>query len=505
MGICLPFWACKKPIEIRPQSNFLSIAKDYFETQQKKLFLQNNPIQRNNDARLDPKYRTFYPDWQKAEISQLPNGNSVLIVPIWREYRVIYPNDLYFIRRLRIEFSPTGQVLKGNIVELITNKSTIAQQKNHLIGNIFEAIKYTNQARINIFDMDYQLEQNNKTWRAIEAEYCYEYYLVNICGLELILQMEVPCPHEPINDDSDSYRSEPTYIQRCGGDSGGGGVTLPPINLPPHLPPYMPPNNQEPGGGGGGVIPPHDWGQDIPLNMGEILYNGVRLNTKYKDESGLIVPVDDSLLTAYKLIIDNSDFRDIISAYLPPNTSHLLIAFDISITGGKFDRNTNTIFINPNRLKDLGMLEMVNILVHEALHAMFFKPTTTMQSQLTNARVNLVNHYNSLPSNNPLYNINPSENMIHHEAMGLYYKNKVISILRAFHNSSLGKIPCCFTINDIHFEGTFLYSLIQVDNPDPSKTDMIEMWISELDNRNPYVQVWLAFKADEIRNLYLNP
>lgn len=184
-----------------------------------------------------------------------------------------------------------------------------------------------------------------------------------------------------------------------------------------------------------------------------------------------------------------------ISSYLAPNTDKLTIVFDVDAGGGYFDENTNTIYINPEQLQNIGMLDMVNILVHESIHARFFKPDAAIQAQLNSAASTLATHYINPPA---------STNMIHHEAMGQYYKNEVISILRSFHESSLGVVQNSVNITDSHFEAIFLFSLLQTQYPAGSGNITL-MWITQFNERSSAIRKGLALKADEIRKIYLQP
>jgi hypothetical protein len=247
------------------------------------------------------------------------------------------------------------------------------------------------------------------------------------------------------------------------------------------------------GGGGGSVGIDYGMGYGMGFDANIIDYNGVNLAQNYKNAQGITVPVNAKMLASFKFIIDNPTYRSLISAYLAPNANKLTIKFDATLgdTGGTFDKATNTIYINPDQLAQIGMLDMVNILVHESLHAMFFQPTATIQSQLATAQATLATHYSNPPA---------TENMIHHEAMGQYYKSQSIAILRDFHNSTHGVVQNATPINDTHFEAVFLFSLLQVQYNGTSTY----MWITQFHGRSTAIQDWLGVKWDEIREIYKN-
>ena len=482
-----------------PQDLLLHRAKLFFKTKQEEslqIFLQNQAIQREQTSIFYTlAYRTFLPDWAKSKTIYRNNGNIVLLTPVSRSVCTRYANDLFYIRRLRTEFDANNNILGSSIVELLTLDESTAQKQNAILKDLQGYPQNDFSGYVYQYDLAYNLQNEHFGTFQIEnapsdapppISICFEPHYADICGVLTITYIPIACrSNRAVGESSQKI----TVIPCMGGDTGGGNT----------------------GGGGGGSSggtnpttptpqPPNpslcsDLGQDVPFNPDAFEYNGVKINQKYKNKQGQIVNVDTNLVKAFKFVIDNPIYRDLISSYLAPNTDKLTIAFDVNAGGGYFDKNTHTIYINPEQLQNIGMLDMVNILVHESIHAMFFKPNATIQAQLNNAAATLASYYS-----NPA----ATTNMIHHEAMGQYYKDAVISILKSFPESNLGVVQNSVNITDIHFEAIFLFSLLQTQYPEGSG-NIIEMWITQLDGRSGAIQKWLALKADEIRKIYLRP
>nr|MCU0438055.1 hypothetical protein [Raineya sp.] len=171
----LVFGACKpRSQELTPHTainpDLIEQAKTHFENEQS--ITLSKPIQvsiaeRGNRVNLwnYPVFRTFKPIWNKTEQVTLLNGNKVLITPLRRNMKVDY-NNLYYIRRLRIELNAQNQIVKTNIVELVTLKHTVASQKYQIIANVFEEIHTRTDAKIMVFDAGYTPQIENSTlWK----------------------------------------------------------------------------------------------------------------------------------------------------------------------------------------------------------------------------------------------------------------------------------------------------------------------------------------------------
>jgi len=215
-------------------------------------------------------FRTFYPVWELSTFKQSSNGNTVIITPIYRKIPVSYPQDLYFIRRLRTELNPENLVIRADVVEILSKEISIAAEKDNIITNIFSELKQRTDAKIIVRNLAYDfLAGNNWIVNAkTESDTCYQLVgeYVNVCGTILLVIFEVPVPCPSYGNECQVRCGEFRYVSnngKCGGSGGGGaGGQLPAIPIPPQYPPYTPPsgNNDPPTGGGGN--PPHDWGQD---------------------------------------------------------------------------------------------------------------------------------------------------------------------------------------------------------------------------------------------------
>jgi hypothetical protein len=172
-------------------------------------------------------------------------------------------NNLYYIRRLRIELNAQNQVVKANIVELVTLKRTVASQKYQIIANVFEEIQTRTDAKILVFDAGYTPQIENGSWKGEgtnttanqrpisgnDSPGCYQ--LVAVVGCSDIQYIQDPAPCSA--DMPGAFQGFGTPINNCPGGGSGGGWT-------PPSDPNNPPGSGQTGNGGG------DLGQDEPLD-----------------------------------------------------------------------------------------------------------------------------------------------------------------------------------------------------------------------------------------------
>ena len=268
------FFGCKpRTQELRPQqstidSDLIEQAKTYFENEQSIALTKTVEVSlgaRGNQINLFAyaSFRTFNPVWNKTEQVNLLNGNKVLITPLRRNLKVDY-NNLYYIRRLRIELNTQNQVVKANIVELITLKHSVASQKYQIIANVFEEINTRTDAKILVFDAGYTPQIESGSWKgetnnnannrgqggsSSDSPSCYQLIAVVSCSDVQYIQDTVPCSA----DMPGAFQGFGTPINNCPG-GGGGSPWTPPSD------PNNPPGSGQTGNGGG------DNGQDQPLD-----------------------------------------------------------------------------------------------------------------------------------------------------------------------------------------------------------------------------------------------
>jgi predicted SprT family Zn-dependent metalloprotease len=469
----------------------------------------------------------FHPVWEVAVTHQLADNNKLVLAPVWRYANVQYANQRGFLRLLVVKLNSSDEIIAGNIVEIMAEKNYLKQNQQDIMKWYFEGNMrdFTGDILFHALtrNLDFQMGKRYANGQFVSDVKIYKF---NIAPNANQRSDSPECPNPPCDDTgtgesqsragemvsipipSDQLSSTLSNAVLLAGQLANQNIASVVSSNPPPTNTgggsYTPmPNNYiwfygNNWGGLGNSTPPNDGGQPITgidygmgFDANVVDYNGVNLAQNYQNAQGRVVPVDNNMLQAFKFVIDNSTYRNLISAYLAPNTDKLKIAFDINAGGGYFDNATSTMYINPNQLENLGMLDMVTIMVHESIHAMFFRPTATIQSQLATAQANLATHYTNPPA---------TTNMIHHEAMGLYYKNQSISILKDFHNSSLGAVQNHTPIDDNHFEAIFLYSLRQVQY----NGSYIRMWITAYDGRSYAIRNWFSLKCEEIRNIYIN-
>jgi hypothetical protein len=482
-------FGCKpRTQEITPyqsiDSKLLELAKVSFEQNQTiSLSKSVNPSILETDNRLNywgyTSFRTFFPIWERSELVNLSNGNKVLITPLRRNMNVNYGN-LYYIRRLRIEFDANEELVKVNIIELVTLKKSVADLKQQIIANVFEEIETRTNAKIMVFDAGYApLEQNSSVWKDEATNSnsnargssnssdapapCYYLSAVASCS-DVQYLADIPTSCDP-GDPAGTIYGVGNIINNCQGGGGYTGGTGTGNGNPP------------PGGGTGGN---GDTGQDQPFIPTFIDYNGVNIEVNYKNSQGNIVAVDSTILKAYLFVINDSTFRTTIKDYLPPNRDKLTITFNDTGRGAKFNKATNTISVALNLLQEgFNVMDFVQMLTHEGFHAKTAKPDATITSNLAISKTNLVNYYNADP-NDSLYNVEPSENMIQHEYMGEYESENGASILKAFYYSGIGRKINDPNITDDAFRAIFLNNLRKTEHPKIGRTDFIYMFISRL-------------------------
>jgi len=504
--LLLALGACRKKQETLPSyqsidSKLLELAKISFKQNQDiSLGKTVYPSIKETDNSVNywgyTSFRMFFPVWENSELLTLSNGNKVLITPLRRNLNVNYGN-LYYIRRLRIEFTPEEELVNVNIVEIVTTKSTVAEQKYTIIGNVFEELETRTDAKIMVFDAGYSPLLQNTSWQGEASNNsnlrgstegssngsdappkCYTLTAVATCSDIQYIQDSAACDDPTVA--TGYFMGFGTPINACGG--GGSPYTPPPIDPNNPLPPIS---------GGSG-----DTGQDQPFNFNTIEHNGVKIDLNYKDTiTGQAVAVNDSIINAYKQVIDHPDFREMIKGYLPPDTTKLRISFDLKARGAYSEKSLNTIFINPHFLQKYGMIEMVNMLIHEGGHMMFFKINHDLYTMLLIAKGQLIP---GLPGS-----IEPTENMIHHEAMGEFYLNKMIHILKAFDKGDLGKNKNNSNINDTHYRAFIIASLLTVRDPDKTKTGDIKMKLRQWRLLSGLDQYTYLAMASELRDTYI--
>ncbi|MCU0438938.1 MAG: hypothetical protein MUC49_13650 [Raineya sp.] len=450
------FWGCKpRTQELTPQKtninpDVIEQAKFYFENEQSiSLSKPINATITESSNRVNlwayPAFRTFQPVWSKTEQVIQANGNKVLITPLRRNMNVDY-NNLYYIRRLRIELNTQNQVVKTNIVELVTLAGSVAQNKNMIIANVFEEIQTRTDAKIMVFDAGYTPLTQNISWKKGEGNNnnnannrnteddnaipsgCYQLVAVASCN-------DVQYIQEPSSCDPDidgTFQGFGNPVNTCPAGSGAGGVNS---------------NPDQPVGGGG-----NDTGQDDPYIFGTYDYNGLKLDSYYFNY-GTIKAIDEKTVETVKEVIDDPDFRDLISAYLgtgEQNKIHIIWKEEgffsnlaPSQNNGYFDLNTNKIYLNPSLIKRHGRIGIVKTLTHEGIHGAYFKP----DAQELQEYINMKNWLNT-----------DDFGHITHNCMSFYKVEIALRIMKRFDRGPYGSWDS--RIKDEHFKGFFLLSTL---------------------------------------------
>jgi hypothetical protein len=133
-------------------------------------------------------------------------------------------------------------------------------------------------------------------------------------------------------------------------------------------------------------------GQDVPFNPDAFDYNGLNINQFYRDKNGVIQAAGQTNINIVKIVINDPDFREIIASYLGEGKPKITISWDrppldlvpniFDNYYGSFDKRTNTIYLNPNlRITD-GNIALAKTMIHEAIHAMYFRPNGDQEIEL---------------------------------------------------------------------------------------------------------------------------
>jgi hypothetical protein len=130
----------------------------------------------------------------------------------------------------------------------------------------------------------------------------------------------------------------------------------------------------------------------VPFNPDAFDYNGLNINQFYRDKNGVIQAAGQTNINIVKIVINDPDFREIIASYLGEGKPKITISWDrppldlvpniFDNYYGSFDKRTNTIYLNPNlRITD-GNIALAKTMIHEAIHAMYFRPNGDQEIEL---------------------------------------------------------------------------------------------------------------------------
>jgi hypothetical protein len=118
-----------------------------------------NSAQRRGEAL--PDSLPFVPIWQEAKQQPLPNGNTMLYLPLHRAVMVYYYKP--FLRRLRIELNPQGEVVQAHIVEFVAQSlEQILQNEAQWLAKAFASQIEGLEGYALVYDLHHQLLQGHR-------------------------------------------------------------------------------------------------------------------------------------------------------------------------------------------------------------------------------------------------------------------------------------------------------------------------------------------------------
>jgi hypothetical protein len=80
----------------------------------------------------------FHPVWEVAVTHQLADNNKLVLAPVWRYANVQYANQRGFLRLLVVKLNSSDEIIAGNIVEIMAEKSYLKQNQQDIMKWYFE-------------------------------------------------------------------------------------------------------------------------------------------------------------------------------------------------------------------------------------------------------------------------------------------------------------------------------------------------------------------------------
>lgn len=426
----MQLWACKKrdfiePKQIKTQNLVLEKAKFHFsqlQPQQLQEALSNASKSRNLSPLLTSEvYRNFYPAWNWSETKNLANGNVLVLTPLVRKLQVYYPAHLMVARRLRVELNTEGQLVRANIVELISSQKGALEDLEQTLTYLETPIS----GKLLIYSLGYELLEefphnasNNMRVESDGPSPCESTITYKDCQgntLETItitypISSDHPdCPPNAVvfmNENGGSCNvgggpstggsppaggGYPTWGGNPGtiggGPWGGGYPGITPIFIGGYDPtnptePGFPPNTPP-------INPKDDWGQDQPLDPvwpinisdpnGVYLQYKMALNEQIRTTQNLInnppsfLRAEQIANLQIKLAALNEAKSDIAILENSPRTFHFLSSSSANNGEIYYDLVNNRVVIElPATIQNSPALNL-GLKAHEVRHAVQFE------------------------------------------------------------------------------------------------------------------------------------
>ncbi len=188
------------------------------------------------------RFKDFEPQWDKTEVELLPNNEKMLIVPVVRNLRVSYNQEIAFIRRLCIRVDANEDFLEANIVELVGNLTFVKENHNTIFKNYKENNIAGFSGAIAVYGLAYnfssaeQFDNGTNTNNEFVTVFDGVSGCIKVCDEQTLQVIFVICPSPGDGDGG----SGGTFTCQC-----PGGVHIPSCSA------YSPPANP------GTITPPY--------------------------------------------------------------------------------------------------------------------------------------------------------------------------------------------------------------------------------------------------------
>ena len=156
--VLLVLYGCKRQIldPVLSAANTAIPAKNLDKA--KNWFAKNKPNFHSANARINidsVRYKEFFPVWQLAKMHTLIAGDTLIVVPVQRNFNISY-TEIGFLRRLCL-YIQHDSVKSAKIIELISDKATLKANEDLIFKNTETALNGGPIGNFNIAILQYDL------------------------------------------------------------------------------------------------------------------------------------------------------------------------------------------------------------------------------------------------------------------------------------------------------------------------------------------------------------
>ena len=150
------FYGCKRHFET-VLSDVPKMPTKHVE-KAKNWFAKNKSNFSSSNARINidsVRYKEFFPVWEMTKTHTLISGDTVLVVPVQRNFNIEY-TDIGFLRRLCL-YIQHDSVKSAKIIELISEKSILRTNEDFIFKNVETALNGGTISDIDVAIFQYDL------------------------------------------------------------------------------------------------------------------------------------------------------------------------------------------------------------------------------------------------------------------------------------------------------------------------------------------------------------